>query len=75
MFENFELTKKTGCREIPRFYFCIMGSFQYVQVPCQSGENRQEILRNFSTFNLPFFGRFKRLSCVRDMLPIRLHSS
>ena len=28
MFKNFELTKKTGCREIPRFYFCIMGSFQ-----------------------------------------------
>ena len=43
MFKNFELTKKTGCREIPRFYFCITGSFQLMQVPCQSGENGGEI--------------------------------
>ena len=75
MFENFELTKKTGCREIPRFYFCIVGSFQLMQVPCQSDEKQGEILRNFSTFNLPFFRRFKRLSCVCDMLLIRLRLS
>ena len=75
MFENFELTKKTGCREIPRFYFCIVGSFQYEQVPCQSDEKQGEILRNFSAFNLPFLGRFKRLSHVYGMLLIRLRSS
>ena len=74
MFENFELTKKTGCREIPRFYFCVMGSFQLMQVPCQSGENRQENLRNFSTLNLPFFGQFQRLSCICGMLLVRLRS-
>ena len=43
MFKNFELTKKTGCREIPRFYFCITGSFQLMQVPYQNGENGGEI--------------------------------
>ena len=43
MFKNFELTKKTGCREIPRFYFCITGSLQLMQVPYQNGENGGEI--------------------------------
>ena len=74
MFKNFELTKKTGCREIPRFYFCITGSFQLMQVPCQSGENRQEFTRNFTTLNLPFFGQFQRLSCICGMLLVRLRS-
>ena len=66
MFKNFELTKKTGCREIPRFYFCIAGSFQLMQVPYQSGKNGGEIFHktfyeSFSKKSVENVCRFKKM--------------